>query len=54
MILFGVISYLATRLPCLATAKIGLIDDWVGFKPKTTLNEGIKKFLYWYKAYYGV
>ena len=36
------------------TAKIGLIDDWVGFKPKTTLNEGIKKFLYWYKAYYGV
>ncbi len=34
------------------TAEISLIRDWVGYKPKTALNEGIKKFIYWYKEYY--
>ena len=36
------------------TADIGLIGDWVGYQPKTSLNEGIKKFIYWYKDYYGI
>jgi len=36
------------------TAEIGLISDWVGYKPKTSLNEGIKKFINWYKKYHGI
>ena len=36
------------------TAEIGLIGDWAGYKPKTSLNEGIRKFIYWYKEYYGL
>ncbi|HOA80534.1 MAG TPA: NAD-dependent epimerase, partial [Defluviitaleaceae bacterium] len=30
-----------------------LIDD-VGFKPDTSINEGISKFVEWYKEYYEV
>jgi UDP-glucuronate 4-epimerase len=29
-----------------------LIDD-VGFKPDTPLEEGIRKFVEWYRSYYG-
>ena len=29
-----------------------LVDD-VGFKPDTPLEEGIKKFVEWYRGYYG-
>ncbi len=36
------------------TAEISLIRDWVGYKTKTSINEGIKKFLFWYKEYYGI
>ncbi len=28
------------------------IIDWTGYKPKTKLSEGIKKFVDWYKDYY--
>jgi UDP-glucuronate 4-epimerase len=30
-----------------------LIRD-VGFKPDTSIDEGIRKFVEWYKEYYGV
>jgi UDP-glucuronate 4-epimerase len=26
----------------------------VGFKPSTTIEDGIEKFVEWYKMYYGV
>ena len=29
-----------------------LIAEWTGYKPKTTLNSGIKKFIDWYLSFY--
>ena len=28
------------------------IEKWVGFKPSTTISEGVNKFIYWYKNFY--
>jgi len=28
------------------------LNEWIGTYPKTSLNEGIKKFIHWYKDYY--
>jgi UDP-glucuronate 4-epimerase len=28
------------------------LEEWVGFRPNTSLEEGIKKFVFWYKKYY--
>ena len=28
------------------------LDEWVGFKPSTSINKGIKSFVEWYKAFY--
>ncbi len=28
------------------------IEEWVGFKPATTISEGVKKFISWYKKFY--
>jgi len=36
------------------SADITLINDWIGFKPKTKLNEGLKKFINWYKYFYRI
>ena len=33
-------------------ADLSKLNDWIGFTPKTTLREGIKKFVKWYKKYY--
>ena len=30
------------------------LEKAVGFKPQTTLSEGIKKFISWYKEYYKI
>ena len=30
-----------------------LIYEWTGYKPKTSLNKGIKKFVNWYLSFYG-
>jgi len=30
------------------------IKSWIGFKPKTTINFGIKKFIEWYVQYYKI
>lgn len=35
-------------------ADIEQLESFVGFKPKTPLAEGIKKFVAWYKQYYAV
>ena len=29
-----------------------LIESYIGFKPNTTIQKGIKNFIYWYKEYY--
>ena len=28
------------------------IKNWVGFKPSTTISEGVEKFIFWYKNFY--
>ena len=28
------------------------IEKWVGFKPATTISEGVRKFILWYKKFY--
>ena len=28
------------------------LEEWIDYKPNTTIKEGIKKFIYWYKDYY--
>ncbi|HSH73282.1 MAG TPA: NAD-dependent epimerase [Methylophilaceae bacterium] len=28
------------------------LDAWIGFKPDTSLEQGIEKFVHWYKQYY--
>ena len=28
------------------------LDDWVGFKPDTSAEEGIRKFVNWYLEFY--
>ena len=33
-------------------ADIDRLKNWVNFIPKTSLNEGISKFAYWYKEYF--
>jgi len=34
------------------SANTNLIEEWIGFKPKTPIKHGIKKFIKWYKIYY--
>ena len=29
-----------------------LLENWIGFKPRTSVKEGIKKFVDWYKDFY--
>ena len=30
------------------------LKSWIGFKPKTTIKFGIKKFVEWYVQYYKI
>ncbi len=30
------------------------LDAWVGFKPATPVDEGVRRFVGWYRAFYGV
>ena len=30
------------------------LQEWINFKPNTTIREGIKKFIKWYKEFYGI
>ena len=36
------------------SADISRLEAWVGFRPQTKVEEGIAKFVAWYRAYYGV
>ena len=34
------------------SADTSLLENWIGFKPKTSVKEGITKFVDWYKIFY--
>ena len=33
-------------------AETSAIENWVDFKPSTTLEDGVKRFIEWYFDYY--
>ncbi len=35
-------------------ADVDALTDWVGFAPKTSIDDGITRFVEWYRAYYRV
>ena len=36
------------------SADTALLENWIGFKPRTSIKEGIKKFIDWYKDFYNI
>ena len=36
------------------SADTSALETWVGYKPKTDVRVGIKKFVSWYRSFYGV
>ena len=36
------------------SADTGELDAWVGFKPNTPVREGVRRFVDWYRKYYGI
>jgi UDP-glucuronate 4-epimerase len=35
-------------------ADTSALETWIGFKPNTTVSDGVARFVAWYRAYYGV
>lgn len=35
-------------------ADTSLLEEWISFKPRTSVANGINKFVTWYKEYYGI
>ncbi len=35
-------------------ADVARLKDWIGFEPSTPIEEGIPRFVAWYRAFYGV
>ncbi len=35
-------------------ADTGALEDYIGFKPETTVEEGVSRFIEWYKRYYNL
>ena len=35
-------------------ADVGRLKVWIGFEPSTPIEEGIPRFIAWYRAFYGV
>ena len=29
------------------------LEDWISFKPNTTIEKGVTEFVNWYKSFYG-
>tara|TARA_B100000579_G_C22761694_1_gene819282 strand:+ start:72 stop:1088 length:1017 start_codon:yes stop_codon:yes gene_type:complete len=36
------------------SADTKLLEDWIGFKPNTSIDDGINKFVNWFKVYYKI
>ena len=30
------------------------LENWINYKPQTSINDGVSKFIQWYKKYYGI
>jgi len=30
------------------------LEEWVGFRPRTPIEDGLKRFASWYREFYGV
>ena len=33
-------------------ADTSLLENWIDYKPSTTVKDGINKFINWYKSFY--
>ena len=33
-------------------ADTSLLEDWINYKPSTSVKEGVSKFVSWYKSFY--
>ena len=38
----------------ITSAETKLLEEWINFKPKTSVKEGISRFVNWYKSYYEI
>lgn len=36
------------------SADTSALEEWIGFRPKTTIQDGVNSFVQWYRDYYGV
>ena len=36
------------------SADTSLLESWINFKPTTSVDEGVAKFVSWYRTYYNV
>ena len=34
------------------SSDISLLEEWINFKPNTSIKEGINKFIKWFKAWF--
>ena len=30
------------------------LESWIGFRPKTPVSDGVRKFIEWYREFYGI
>jgi len=30
------------------------LESWIGYKPRTSVNDGVRKFVEWYRGFYGI
>jgi len=35
------------------SADTSRLEDWINFKPNTSIEKGVKEFVSWYKSFYG-
>ena len=36
------------------SANTSALENWTGFKPRTSIIDGVKEFVKWYRSYYDV
>ena len=34
------------------SSNIKSLENWIGYKPSTSIQEGVKKFVSWYREFY--
>ena len=38
----------------ITAADTSMLESWIGFKPNTSVEEGVARFVTWYRDFYGV